>query len=91
MKVLPPKNELVPIIIFPIIGLLVMFGPRELWYAIEYRVNPTKVYIEPRPTDCDFDPRNGNGCYYEKVITTLPAHNLNYDTVTVIWIKRRID
>jgi hypothetical protein len=42
-------------------------GIGVVWYAVEYRVPTDKVYIDPKPTDCDFwrAPLGYKGCHYE--------------------------
>jgi hypothetical protein len=51
------------------------FSPRVIWYAVEYGAEPSDIYIEPMPHDCDWEeaPKargpslcNGNGTFVDK-------------------------
>jgi hypothetical protein len=58
-------------LVFIAVGVYVFWlGPDVLWYAVEYKVSPDKVYIAPKPTDCDFlhAPMGLKDCHYERIV-----------------------
>jgi len=44
-------------------------------YAIKYSVSADRVFVDPKPTDCDFwhAPLGNKGCHYERIVTASYA------------------
>ena len=44
------------------------FSPRVIWYAVEYGAEPSDIYIEPKPHDCDWEeaPKGNKECHFER-------------------------
>jgi hypothetical protein len=49
------------------------FGFSPLWYSLEYSVSPRKVYIDSKPTDCNFwhAPVGFKDCRYQRFVWTM--------------------
>lgn len=63
-------------------------SPDKPHYAIFYSVDMDRVFVQPRPSDCDFmhAPLGDKGCHYEKVVTTEKGYNRT-TAVYVSWSK----
>lgn len=71
-------------------------------YSIKYAVSAVKIYVDPKPTDCDFwhAPVGTKGCHYQRVVIARDAKdvrairpgesdpNQQFDTVSISWIKK---
>jgi len=44
-------------------------------YSIKYAVSADKIYVDPKPTDCDFwrAPLGNKGCHYERIVVARYA------------------
>jgi len=44
-------------------------------YSIKYAVSADKIYVDPKPTDCDFwhAPVGKKGCHYQRVVIARDA------------------
>ena len=65
------------------------FLPDKPHYAVLYSVDMNRVFVEPRPSDCDFSraPIGDKGCHYEKVVTTEKGDTGKTTGVYVSWNK----
>jgi hypothetical protein len=71
-------------------------------YSIKYAVSADKIYVDPKPTDCDFwhAPVGKKGCHYQKVVIARDAKqvrairpgesdpNQRFDSVLISWVKK---
>jgi hypothetical protein len=71
-------------------------------YSIKYAVSAEKIYLDPRPTDCDFwhAPVGKKGCHYQRVAIARYAKeireirpaagepNERFESVTMSWVKK---
>jgi hypothetical protein len=76
------------------------FGPSV--YSIKYAVSADKIYLDPKPPDCDFwhAPVGNKGCHYQSVVIARDAKdvreirpgegdpNRRYDSVLISWVKK---
>jgi hypothetical protein len=76
------------------------FGPSV--YSIKYAVSADNIYVDQRPTDCDFwhAPLGKKGCHYQRVVIARHAKeiseihqgqsdpNKRYDSVLISWVKK---
>jgi hypothetical protein len=70
-------------------------------YSIKYAVSANKIYVDPKPTDCDFwhAPVGKKGCHYQRVVIARDAKevrairpgesdpNQRFDSVLISWAK----
>src|SRR5262249_28454347 len=63
------------------------YGPRAVWYAVEYKIPPARVFIDPQPSDCEFwhAPLGYKGCHYEAFVFVTPTEP---KSVIVVWEKK---
>ncbi|MGA8692530.1 MAG: hypothetical protein WB689_01560, partial [Xanthobacteraceae bacterium] len=47
-------------------------------YSIKYAVSADKIYVDPKPTDCDFwhAPLGKKGCHYQRVVIARYAKGI---------------
>ena len=71
-------------------------------YSIKYAVSADKIYVDPKPTDCDFwhAPVGKKGCHYQRVVIARDAKevraippgesdpNQRFDSVLISWVKK---
>jgi hypothetical protein len=70
-------------------------------YLIKYAVSADKIYVDPKPTDCDFwhAPVGKKGCRYQRVVIARDAKdvreirpgvsaNERFDSVLISWVKK---
>ena len=71
-------------------------------YSIKYAVSADKIYLDPKPKDCDFwrVPLGTKGCHYQRVVIAQHAKgvrethpgagdpNEQFDSVLISWIKK---
>jgi hypothetical protein len=71
-------------------------------YSIKYAVSAEKIYVDPKPTDCDFwhAPFGKKGCHYQRVVIARHAKeireirpgesdpNQRFDSISISWIKK---
>jgi hypothetical protein len=71
-------------------------------YSIKYAVSADKIYVDPKPTDCDFwhAPVGKKGCHYQRVVIARDAKeirairpgesdpNQRFDSVFISWVKK---
>jgi hypothetical protein len=71
-------------------------------YSIKYAVSAEKIYVDPKPTDCDFwhAPLGKKGCHYQRIVIARYAkgireirsgeHDANerFDSVLISWVKK---
>jgi hypothetical protein len=80
------------LVVIGIVGYVLWFGPTVAWYSVEYWVSPDKVYVDSKPTDCDFwrAPMGTKGCHYEEVVFAHKAmdNSKKYSWVGVQWAKK---
>ena len=71
-------------------------------YSIKYAVSADKIYLDPRPTDCDFwhAPLGKKGCHYQRMVVARYAKgiceirpgendpNERFDSVLISWVKK---
>jgi hypothetical protein len=71
-------------------------------YSIKYAVSADKIYVDPRPTDCDFwhAPLGKKGCHYQRMVVARYAKgireirpgendpNERFDSVLISWVKK---
>jgi hypothetical protein len=71
-------------------------------YSIKYAVSADKIYIDPKPTDCDFwhVPLGRKRCHYQRVVIARDAKevrelrfgesdpNERFDSVVISWVKK---
>jgi hypothetical protein len=71
-------------------------------YSIKYAVSAEKIYVDTKPTDCDFwhAPLGEKGCHYQRVV--IGRHlkdireirpgksdpNERFDSVLISWVKK---
>jgi hypothetical protein len=74
-------------------------------YSIKYAVSADKIYIDPKPTDCDFwhAPVGKKGCHYQRLVIARDAKevrairpgesdpNQRFDSVLISWVKSLIE
>ena len=55
-------------------------------YAEKYHIPLSKVYVDPRPHDCEWDkaPIGSKYCHFEKVIST---DKNEHGTVTAVYVN----
>ncbi|HEV2715495.1 MAG TPA: hypothetical protein VGU64_09550, partial [Terriglobales bacterium] len=71
-------------------------------YSIKYAVSADKIYVDPKPRDCDFwyAPLGKKGCHYQRVVIARDAKevreirpgegdpNQRFDSVLISWVKK---
>jgi hypothetical protein len=71
-------------------------------YSVKYAVSADKIYVDPKPTDCDFwhAPLGKKGCHYQRVVIARYAKgireihpresdpNERFDSVLISWVKK---
>lgn len=71
-------------------------------YSIKYAVSADKIYLDPKPKDCDFwrAPFGTKGCHYQRVVIAQHAKgirqirpgegdpNEQFDSVLISWVKK---
>jgi hypothetical protein len=71
-------------------------------YSIKYAVSAEKIYVDPKPTDCDFwhAPLGRKGCHYQRVVIARYAMDIReirpresdpnerFDSVLISWVKK---
>jgi hypothetical protein len=71
-------------------------------YSIKYAVSADKIYVDPKPTNCDFwhAPLGKKGCHYQRVVIARSAQeareirpgesdpNERFDSVLISWVKK---
>ena len=71
-------------------------------YSIKYAVSADKIYLDPKPPDCDFwhPPIGNKGCHYQNVVIARDAKdvreirrgdgdpNRRFDAVRISWVKK---
>ena len=71
-------------------------------YSIKYAVSADKIYLDPKPPDCDFwhAPVGNKGCHYQNVVIVRDAKdvreirrgegdpNRRFDSVLISWVKK---
>jgi hypothetical protein len=76
------------------------FGPSV--YSIKYAVSADKIYLDPKPPDCDFwhAPVGNKGCHHQSVVIARDAKdvreiqrddgdfNRRFDSVLISWVKK---
>jgi hypothetical protein len=65
-------------------------APDKYAYAFSNQVSPSNVYVEDRPTNCDFlhAPLGDKDCHYHKVV--IPQTNRNGDVTNVYVTWERV-
>jgi hypothetical protein len=50
-------------------------GWNQAWYTLQYGVNPSRIQVDAKPSDCDFmtAPLGSKGCHYAASVTTYNA------------------
>jgi hypothetical protein len=83
-----------------IVACFCSFGPSV--YSIKYAVSADKIYVDPKPTDCDFWhlPVGTKGCHYQRVVIARDSKevrelrpgesdpNQRFDSVVISWVKK---
>jgi hypothetical protein len=71
-------------------------------YSIKYAVSADRIYVDPKPTDCDFwhVPLGRKRCHYQRVVIARDAKeireirpggndpNERFDSVLISWVKK---
>jgi hypothetical protein len=71
-------------------------------YSIKYALSADKIYLDPKPPDCDFwyPPVGNKGCHYQNVVIARDAKevreirrgqgdpNRRFDSVLISWVKK---
>jgi hypothetical protein len=71
-------------------------------YSIKYAVSADKIYVDPKPADCDFwhAPVGNKQCHYQKVVIARHAKDMRkihpgesdpnerFDSVLISWVKK---
>lgn len=59
------------------------------WYASEYNVDSSHVFVEAKPHDCDFQraPLGNKECHFERSVTTDKDNNGKVTNVYMNWEK----
>jgi hypothetical protein len=71
-------------------------------YSIKYPVSADRIYVDPKPTDCDFwhAPVGKKGCHYQTAVIGRYAkqireirpgesdRNERFDSVLISWVKK---
>jgi hypothetical protein len=71
-------------------------------YSIKYAVSADKIYVDPKPPDCDFwhAPLGNKGCHYQRVVMARHTKeireirpgesdpNERFDSVLISWVKK---
>jgi hypothetical protein len=71
-------------------------------YSIKYALSADKIYLDPKPPDCDFWylPVGNKGCHYQSVVIARDAKdvreirrgdgdpNRRFDSVLISWVKK---
>ena len=83
-----------------IVACFCWLGPSV--YSIKYAVSADKIFVEPKPTDCDFwhAPPGRKGCHYQRVVIARDSKavrelrpgesvtNERFDSVVISWTKK---
>ncbi len=83
-----------------IVACIYWFGASV--YSMKYAVSADKIYVDPKPTDCDFwhPPVGTKQCHYQKVVIARDARvlreirpgesdpNERFDSVLISWVKK---
>jgi hypothetical protein len=81
-------------------GCICWFGPSV--YSIKYAVSAQKIYLDPKPKDCDFwrVPLGTKRCHYQRVVIAQHAKRVReirpgegnpseqFDSVLISWVKK---
>ena len=87
-------------IFLAIVACIYWVGPSV--YSIKYAVSADKIYLDPKPKDCDFwrVPLGTKGCHYQRVVIAQHAKgireirpgegdpNEQFDSVLILWVKK---
>ena len=70
-------------------------------YSIKYAVSANKVYLDPKPKDCDFwrVPLGTKGCHYQRVVIGQYAKGVRemrpgeadpeqFESLLISWVKK---
>jgi hypothetical protein len=71
-------------------------------YSIKYALSADKIYVDTKPTDCDFwhAPLGKKGCHYQRMVVARYAKeireirpgesdpNARFDSVLISWVKK---
>ena len=83
-----------------IIACFYWVGPSV--YPIKYSVSADKIYVDPKPPDCDFwhVPVGNKGCHYQRIVIARDAKAVReirpgkidpserFDSVLISWVKK---
>jgi hypothetical protein len=71
-------------------------------YSIKYALSADKIYVDPKPADCDFwhAPVGKKGCHYQRIVIARDAKevreirpgesdpNERFDSILISWVKK---